>query len=208
MQLPSEKGGTADFPVKVGVAKCVKEGDQELSDIKTYMMLGIYQMGAKMPRRDEVDFFSKAIGDYFRDTKTFSYCYDAPFSMEDVDLVLRPKISELKLSNSILGTTIGTLGLVPFVNLAVVVYQLVGLPQETFSMEYDLQIVVETPAGKKIAEYQIQGNGSDSVNLYEQPFGNYMWYDSVFQKEFFMGMDSVKEQMKADHSKILAATSH
>jgi len=43
------------------------------------------------------------------------------------------------------------------------------------------------------------------VNVYEQPFGNYLWYNSVFQKEFFKAMDYFVSQMKKDRDKIMQA---
>lgn len=205
LQLPSERGGTAEIPLKVGITTAEKSGDQVLTKIDTCAELGIFHYYAKMPRRSEPDYFSQSVGDYFRDTKTFSYCYDSPFDRNDIDLVVRMKMKDFRISNTQLGTALNNLSIIPYVGLCVNLYLLAGGRQETFLIQYSLEMIVETPAGKEIARYETSGSGADGINIYEQPFGNYMWYDSIFQKEFFKAMDYFVSQMKNDRAKIMQA---
>jgi len=205
LQLPSEKGGTAEIPLKVGITSAEKAGEQKISTIDTCAQYGIWHFYAKMPRRSELDYFNQSIGDYFRDTKTFSYCYDEPFDRNDVQVVVRVNVRDLKLDNTALGTTIQTINSIPYIGLFGNLYTLVGLPIETFVMTYNLEMTVETPAGKEIARYKTSGTGKEGVNVYEQPFGNYLWYNSIFQKEFFKAMDYFVVQMRNDRAKIMQA---
>ncbi|NCC50324.1 MAG: hypothetical protein EOM20_03825 [Spartobacteria bacterium] len=205
LQLPSERGGTADIPLKVGVLTAEKSGEQKLSNIETCNQCGFFKFYAKMPRRSEVDYFSEAVGDYFRDTKTFSYCYNAPFDRNDVDLLFQIRMNDFQIENTDFGTVIGHASLIPYVGLLPTVWLLLGGKQETFLIQYDLEAIIETPEGKEIARYETSGSGKDGVTLYEQPFGNYMWYDSIFQQEFFKAMDYFVVHMKKDRIKIMQA---
>lgn len=205
LQLPSARGGTADLPLKVGVTTAEKTGEQKLSKIDTCAELGVFHFYAKMPRRSEPEYFSRSVGDYLRDTKVFSYCYDDPFDHNDVDLVLRMKMKDFLIDNTALGTTLNHLSLIPYAGLCVTLYMVAGLPQETFLIRYNLEMTLETTAGKEIARYETSGSGSEGVNIYEQPFGNYLWYGSIFQKEFFKAMDYFVGQMKNDRAKIMQA---
>jgi hypothetical protein len=205
LQLPSERAGSAKLPLKAGVTVVEKSGSQQISTIETCAQFGLWKFFAKMPRRSEVEYFSQSVGDYFRDTKTFSYCYDDPFDRNDVDLVVRMRAKDLKIENTALGTTVQTLNSIPYIGLCSNLYTLVGGRIETFKITYSLEMIVETPSGEEISRYEISGSGKDGVDVYEQPFGNYMWYDSIFQKEFFKAMDYFVAQMMDDRSKIMGA---
>jgi hypothetical protein len=205
LQLPSERGGTADLPIKVGILASEKPGEQKLSNIETCNQCGMFKFYAKMPRRSEVDYFSQSVGDYFRDTKTFSYCYDAPFDRNDVDMLFRIRMKDFRIDNTFFGTGIAHAAVIPYVGLCTTGWLLLGGKQETFLIQYDLEAIIETPEGREIARYETSGSGKDGVSLYEQPFGNYMWYDSIFQQEFFKAMDYFVAQMKKDRTKIMQA---
>lgn len=207
LQLPSEQAGTADVPLKVGIEKAHKPGDQRLSDISTCTGLGCYTFHARMPRRDEVDYFSRAIGDYLRDAKAFSYCYDQPFDRNDVDLVLSPRLNDVRLYNSGYGTFMAVWSSIPYIGLPPQILQLLGMPQQLYRAKYDLTVVVSTPTGREVARYSAAVFERDAVNMYKQPFGNYLWYDSVFQEAFFKAMNQVLVQMKADRSRLMQAAS-
>lgn len=203
MQLPAVSGSSADFGYTVGVQRAIKSGDQKLSHLKTYQMLGFYQYGGRMPRREEVDYLSRSIADYLRDTKTFTYVYDDPFNRNDVDLIIVPKIEVFDLSNSILGTVMGNVSFVPVVGMFISLSQIIGVPQETFHFEYKFTIDVENRAGKTLASYTYSGEDWEWANMYDQPFGNWLWYDSLFQREFFKALDKFKADINADASRLM-----
>jgi len=205
LQLPSERGGTAEIPLKVGITSGQRAGEQKVSTIDTCAQYGLWHFYAKMPRRSELNYFNKSIGDFFRDTKAFTYCYDEPFDRNDVNIVVRVDVKDLKIDNTALGTTIQTINSIPYLGLCGNLYTLLGGPIETFVMSYNLELIIETPAGKELSRYQFSGSGREGVNVYEQPFGNYLWYNSVFQKEFFKAMDYFVSQMKKDRDKIMQA---
>ncbi len=207
LQLPGERAGTAEIPLKVGIARAVKSGQQTLTDISTCFLLNCTTMHAKMPRRDEVDYLGKSIGDYLRDTKIFSYCYDEPFDRNDIDVILRPRFNNVRLHNSGYGTFMNSWATIPYLGFPVQVAMLLGLPQELFRARYNISISLETPTGYEIALYDVHVYMKNAVNIYKQPYGNYMWYNSVFQKAFFSAMDQFVAQLRRDRNMILRAAS-
>jgi hypothetical protein len=205
LQLPSERGGTAEIPLKIGVDNASKPGSQQITDIDTCAVLAFRQYYGKMPRRSEVNYFAASVGDYLRDTKTFSYCYDAPFDRNDVDLVLKLNLDAVSMHNSgFWGTFMNSWASIPYLGFPVQIGYLVGLPQEGFGSDLKYTAVIETPVGKEVARYKLAADMNDFVNMYEQPYGNYMWYDSVFQKAFFSTLDQLKASLVKDRAKIMA----
>lgn len=205
MQLPAEAGGSAEFPISVGVLKATKVGDQKLTNMKTYGMLGLYQFGARMPRREEIDFLSRAISEYLRDSKTFTYVYDQPFNRDDVDLIIKTELEKFDMNNSVYGTVMQNVGFIPTIGFIIQLSQLVGVPQETFHFDYRFTMKVETPSGQELAAYTFEGSDWDTADLYDQPFANWLWYDSLFQKMFFQAMEDFKGKFRQDKEIIMAA---
>lgn len=206
LQLPTEDAGSGKVPLKVGLAQVQKAGGQDLTHISTYAMLGIYQFYGRMPRRSEADYMSRAMGDYLRDKKTFSYIYNEPFDRNDVNLVLKARLADFDMKNNTgFSTLLQHVGMIPVVGIVGAVWMLAGLPMEFFATSQDLEFVLETPAGKEVATYRFKTGASDGVNMYEQPFGNYMWYDSVFQQEFFKLMGQFEAAVSQDRAKLMAA---
>jgi hypothetical protein len=100
-----------------------------------------------------------------------------------------------------MGGTYATLIGLPYVNLL----QLVGVPQDWFFSDISVTCILTTPAGTEVARYSYKRKASDAVTIYEMPYGNYMWYESLFRDEFSKMMASFYADMEQDSDRIRTA---
>jgi hypothetical protein len=190
LQLPSAKGGAAEFAYKIGINPIEKAEGSKISSIG-YTAMFIYWYDAKMPRRKETDYVHQSVSDHVTDSKIFKNAYIHPFDPSKVDFVMDIHFDEFKYSNAGAYATIMAL---PFINFLT----LVGVPQDIFSTDIEAVCTLKTRGGKVIGEYKHSSHGKDAVNIYEMPYGNYLWYDSIFRTEFDNMMQSFYEQIRKD----------
>jgi len=201
LQMPSEKGGAAEFPFKLGVNPIEKDQSSRISDAKFTMMF-IYWIDGRMPRRKETDYVHQSVSDHLNDGKMFKTAYIAPFDPTKVDLTMDIHFEEYKCSNAGGGLYASVMAF-PFINLLT----LLGIPQEIFSTDIKAVCSLKTREGKLVGKYSYTGHDWDAVTIYEMPYGNYLWYDSVFRREFDNMMQSFYGQMRKDKQKITAEAS-
>jgi hypothetical protein len=65
--------------------------------------------------------------------------------------------------------------------------------------------ILKTTAGAEISRYSFSGKAKDSVTLYQMPYGNYLWYESMFRQQFDQMMTTFYRGIEADKAKILVA---
>ena len=161
-----------------------------------------------MPRRSETDYLNKSIANALRANGMFKYVYSTPYDPEDVDLVLTVHIEKCIMNNTMYGTVLNHVVCVPIplVPQIIQVGELVGvIPMEKFIVQWNIVYKVSTPSGKVIKQYRHECNETEMVNLWAQPFGNYMWYDSIFLKNFEAGITAFEKTFKKDRALILGA---
>lgn len=197
LQLPSAKNGDAAIPAKIGVNPIAKSGSTRISDIG-YTIIGIYWIEAKMPRRAEADYVQQAIADHLNDSRVFQYAYITPFDKQKVDLTMDIAFDRYNLTNA---RTYANIINIPYINLLT----LFGIPQDIFRSDIQATCTLKTTAGAEIARYTYSGKASDSVTLYAMPYGNYLWYESVFRQQFDQMMTTFYRGIEADKAKIQAA---
>jgi len=207
LETASSSAGSP-LPIAVGISKIKKAGSHRISDIATYQSFGIVGMKARMPRRSETDYMNKSIANALRADGTFRYVYATPYDPKDVDLIISVHLQECKMENSIYGTALNhvTYLPIPLVNPFVPLGELAGIiPMERFSVKWTMVFNVSTPSGKLLKQYKHACNDSDMVNLWSQPFANYMWYDSLFISNFEDAISTVTKNFRKDRAEILAA---
>jgi hypothetical protein len=64
-----------------------------------------------------------------------------------------------------------------------------------------------TRDGKVIKTYSHACNEWQFVNMWKQPFANYMWYESIFLKNFTKAMGTLTQGLETDRAEILKAVS-
>lgn len=206
LEIPSARTPDDAMPLAIGVSEITKAGPQRMSHVQSYYSLGFFGMGARMPRRSEPDYLNKSLTAALRADGLFKYVYATPFDRDDVDLVLTFDVQKATLKNSAYGTIVNHLQMVPAVGFLVGLGQLVTLvPQEHFSIEWDITCTVTDRSGKALKTYTHRCRDRDFVNLWEQPFGNYMWYESVFLKHFRDACDTFAAGMNEDRAELLRA---
>jgi len=199
LQLPSEKTGNAAIPAKIGINPIVKSGSSRICDIG-FIMFPVYFLDAKMPRRTETDYVLQSVADHVNDNRIFQYAYITPFDVRKVNLTMDVVFDRYELSNAG-GGTYATIMNFPFINLLT----LVGVPQEIFKSDIRATCILKTAAGAEISRYTFASKSSDAVTLYAMPYGNYLWYESMFRQQFDMMMTSFYRGIEADKEKILVA---
>jgi len=208
LETPSSKTRAEALPLAVGVKAPEVTGSHRVSNIMTYQTLGIMGVGARMPRRDETDYFNKSITDALRANGNFQYIYATPFDPQDVDLVLNVKLRSCKLENSNYGTIINHCQMIPTVGIFVSIGTLVGvIPMEYFTVSWAIDFELATRDGKVIKTYSHACNEWQFVNMWKQPFANYMWYESIFLKNFTKAMGTLTQGLETDRAEILKAVS-
>jgi hypothetical protein len=207
MLEPSSDQASGDaLPLAVGVSPIQKDGAQRLTHVQTYQVLGIMGMSARMPRREEPDYLNKSIANALQASGTFQYVYPTPFDHADVDVVISVEVRNCRLANTPFGTVTNHLQMVPTAGMVISIGQLLAIiPQEHFKMEWEMVCKVSTREGRLIKEYTHVCKDGDFVSLWSQPFGNYMWYESLFVKQFGAAMDLFTTSIRNDRSEILQA---
>lgn len=199
LQLPSEKTGDAAIPAKIGVNPIVKSGGSRISDI-AFTIFFVYWIDAKMPRRVETDYVLQAVADHINDNRIFQCAYITPFDSRKVNLTMDIVFDKYKLSNAG-GGAYATVMNLPLINLLT----LVGVPQEIFKSDMQATCILKTTAGAEISRYTFASKASDAVTIYAMPYGNYLWYESMFRQQFDQMMTSFYRGIEADKAKILSA---
>ena len=192
------------LPLSVGV---VTEGyqHQSVTQISTYQFPFVFMKG-QLPKPIELEYITDCITDYFRDYGVFDYVYAYPFDPTDVDLILRVKPNTLEMANTPYGTGMSVGGfVVSMIIPGVQLIAILALPQEQFVSNLDVGFAVETPEGGAVAEYSFAANDEDWVWIYSQPFGNYIWHNSVHRTTFFELMDSLKTALEKDADELVGA---
>jgi hypothetical protein len=199
LQSPAavEKSTGSVLPFKLGVDKISKKGKAELTDAG-FTILGIYHFKAKMPRQDEKDYLTQSIADHLNDSRIFNVSYVSPYNPKNVDVKVSFSFEEYALTNNKFYANFINLPLIQLVTL-------LGVPQDRFSSDIKVKINLHTTGGKLIKSYDYASTNSEWVTLYRQPYANYMWYDSVFQKEFDKMMKFFYAKLKADKVQIVKA---
>jgi hypothetical protein len=199
LQQPSEKKGDAAIPAKIGVNPIIKNGGSRISDIG-FTIFFVYWIDAKMPRRVETDYVLQAVADHINDSRIFQCAYITPFDSRKVNLTMDVVFDKYLLSNAG-GGVYATVMNLPFINLLT----LVGVPQEIFKSDMQATCILKTTAGAEISRYTFSSKASDAVTIYAMPYGNYLWYESMFRQQFDQMMTSFYRGIEADKAKILAA---
>jgi hypothetical protein len=207
LETASRSRGTP-LPIAVGIGKITKAGSQRITSINTYQNLGIIGLSARMPRRSETDYLNKSIANALRADGMFKYVYSSPYDPEDIDLAITVHLEKCVMNNTMYGTLINhvvCLPLPPFTTF-VQIGELVGIvPMEKFVVQWNIVFKLSTPSGKIIKQYRHACDETDMVNLWSQPFGNYMWYDSIFIKNFEAAIDAFSRTFQKDRALILGA---
>lgn len=206
LEMPSSKTRAEALPLAIGVNALEVSGSHRVSNIMTYQSFGLMGVGARLPRRDETDYFNKSITDALRANGNFQYIYATPFDRQDVDLVLNVKLRSCKLENSNYGTAIAHGQMIPTLGMFVSLGTLIGvIPQEYFSVNWKIDFELETRDGKVIKTYSHACNEFQFVNMWKQPFANYMWYESIFLKNFSKAVDALTQGIEKDRAEISQA---
>jgi hypothetical protein len=198
LQLPTEKTGDASIPAKIGVNPIVKNGGSRVCDIG-FTIFAVYWLDAKMPRRTETDYVLQSVADHINDNRIFQYAYITPFDAKKVNLTMDIVFDRYLLSNG--GGTYATIMNLPIIGLLC----LAGVPQEKFQSDMQATCILKTTAGAEISRYSFSGKAKDSVTLYQMPYGNYLWYESMFRQQFDQMMTTFYRGIEADKAKILVA---
>jgi hypothetical protein len=185
------------LPFKLGVDKIEKKGKAELTNAG-FTIMGIYHIKAKMPRNDEKDYLTQSIADHLNDSSIFNISYVTPYNPKNVDVKVSFSFDEYALTNNKFYANFINLPLIQLVTLF-------GVPQDRFSSDIKVKISLHTTSGKLIKSYDYASANSEWVSLYKQPYANYMWYDSVFQKEFDKMMKFFYSKLKSDKVQIVKA---
>lgn len=206
-ETPSAHARGEALPLAVGVRELEKVGTQRITDVTTYGTFGIIAFSARMPRRSEADYMGNALANALRSSGAFTYVYGTPFDTKDVDVVLGLRAERCRIENNTLyGTAVNHASMIPTIGTFIEIGVLVGLiPQEYFTMDWSLVCTVATPEGKVIKEYKHVCSDADWVNLWSQPYANYMWYDSIFLRHFEEAVQSFLKSIDTDRAEILRA---
>jgi hypothetical protein len=187
------------LPYTVGVAKITKKGSQQLTKIKTYQTLALVQVGGRMPRRSEVDYYNKAFVNALRSNSLFNYVYATPYDQNDVDLVIDIEIENFNISNSSYGTIMSHATFVPVVGIFASLGMLINVvPQEYFSGGWAISYHLKNKNGKLIKTYKDKQSFTDFVRMWEQPFGSYSWYESAWIKLFNSSLNRIQAEIRKD----------
>ena len=199
LQSPQEAESktAAVLPFKIGVDDVVKKGDADISNA-SFTILGFYTFKARMPRKDERNYVTQSIADHMNDNSIFNISYVAPYNPKNVDLKVQFEFDEYDIKNNKLYANIINL---PLINILAIL----GAPQEHFTSNIKVKINLVKTNGKIIKSYEYAATDNEWVSLYKQPYANYMWYGSIFQKEFDKMMQFFYGKMQNDKAEILKA---
>ena len=70
--------------------------------------------------------------------------------------------------------------------------------------EYDIELEVLLPNGEKIISFRKSGSGKESVRIFGQAFGEYLYHKSIFRKVFLSIMDEIRGEIKKNKDLIIA----
>ncbi|RPI00509.1 MAG: hypothetical protein EHM64_17050 [Ignavibacteriae bacterium] len=115
--------------------------------------------------------------------------------------VLKRSSNDLTSTGSTVSTS--TIGLASAGLLAIQLLPFV-LPQEKFYTEYEIELEVLLPNGEKIISFRKLGSGKESVRIFRQPFGEYLYHGSIFRKVFLSIMDEIRGEIKENRDLIIA----
>ena len=155
---------------------------------------------AEFPKGKEAEFMADMIRQYYVDSGIFEYNYQYPYKKSDVDIIVKTRLNKFSVKNSKSWDY-----LYNSVLSFVVPFGQFFLPQAKFYADYDITVSILLPNGKLIKEFNASKNGKDSVSMFGQPYGEYMFYKSIFKKIFINTMDSIKEGILIDRDKIIQA---
>ncbi len=186
------------LPLTVGVEKCKFMGSRKLVDVG-YVTIPIpfLIIHGGFPKTDQREFVADSVAQYFRDANVFNYSYAAPFDKKDVDLTVQVTFDKYRNSGNKVWPTILTL---PYVNILGLI-----LPQDFFKSEIKVTFDLYARDSTKVLSYSTNATDKDAVWIYSQPYGEYMWYKSVFRQTFLRVLDEFKEKVEADRNQIIAA---
>jgi len=191
------------LPLRVGVV-CEAGPQQDPTSILTvYFVYTIptHWLYGQYPKPIEMEYFADCVVDYLRDYNVFQYTYPYPYDPRDVDFELVVRPTTLQCSNStVYSTTLAGVSQFPYLGLAVFF-----LPLERFESRLGVEMVLKKPNGPEVATYHFAQAGSQWVWIYQQPFGEYLWYNSIFRSHFMAMMDSLRQKIEQDSRKIMAA---
>ena len=195
------------LPFTLGVEDMEKKGSQKLTDISSVNMLGIFTMNARMPRRSETDYLNKSFANALRGEGLFEYVYATPFEASDVDVTLSIELKKYDIDNSIYGSIESHCGLIPVVGIFVLIGELATVvPKEHFHGGWDIVYTLKNRDGKTIKSYTDKQAFDDYVDMWQQPFATYTWYESEWRKLFDQSLSRLAGQIRADKKLILSKT--
>ncbi len=186
------------LPLKAGVVlNAAQRG--KISEFLTFTLpIPFYIITAAFPKINEQEFILDSVVQYLKDTELFDFTYSFPFDKRDVDVILEVKINDILAKNS---TPYSLIWQLPFLNILT----LLGVPQERFSMLFDIRVDVKQPDGTLITSYKARWSDADWVTIYEMPYADYMWYESVFRDVFMKVLDSISAKITSDSEQIISA---
>jgi hypothetical protein len=163
--------------------------------------LYLFKFHAEFPKGKEGEFLADMIRQYFVDSGVFDYIYPFPFKNIDTDIVVNIKINSFKLKNKKSWNYMKNcvFPMIPFVGY----FSQFVLPNEKYSAEYNFTAQILLPNGKLIKEYTISGFGKQSVGFFKEPYGKYLFYNSIFKKTFLKLMDEIKAKIIMDRDLII-----
>lgn len=216
----SEKNPDA-FPLRAGIIIVNTQAldgikvDGGMAPIIPLVPLYMYSFRAEFPKGKETEFLADMVRQYFLDVGVFDYTYNYPFKKTDVDIIIELKLNKFHLYNDKLLNYLMNQGMFIPIPLSFIspiigmVGSLVGsiLPlfiKEKYTAEYDFELNVLRPDGKRIKNYKGYKKDSDTVGSL-QAYGEYLWYKSVFKKCFLSLMNDLKDKMMSDRDEIIQA---
>jgi len=188
-------------------------------NIKTPIFPIFSYFKAEFPKTKQAEFLSDMIRQYFLDSGIFNYVYNYPFENEDIDIIVNLRLNKFKLYNDKLVANLTTYGNLVIPIGAMFVFKSLGMQlavlsvavsipifiTEIYNVEYDFYVELMLPDGKKINGYEAQGKGKKTLGALKDPYGEYLYYRSIFKKVFLKVMDEIKDKILADREKIIQA---
>lgn len=163
--------------------------------------LYLYTFHAEFPKGKEAEFMADMIRQYFVDSGIFDYIYPFPFKNTDVDIIVNLKLNKFVLKNSKSWNYIKN-SIFPIIPVIGSFLPFI-LTNEKYSAQYDFTAQILLPNGKLIKEYNVFGVGKESVSFGKEPYGKYLFYNSIFKKKFLQLMDEIKAKIIMDRDPII-----
>jgi len=195
------------IPLKVGVTTDINSS-QPTSIWTATLPIPFVIVKAGFPKIVENDYIMDAFTDFLKTNNIFSYCYRAPFDKKDVDLILEFKITEYLCSNNRLyshGIQVASFlsdFVVPLFGPLLITF---GLPQEKFLLKQNLTVDIIKLSGEVVKSYQfLRVSDAEWVWLVEQPFGDYLWYKSIYIKNMNELMRELSNRINEDSALLMS----